>query len=55
MYAHRMDDFRRDMQQWLAEGSVSYPETVIEGLDQAPRGFISMLSGGNVGKTIVRI
>jgi len=55
MYAHRMDDFRRDMQRWLAEGRVSYPETVIEGLDQAPRGFIAMLSGGNVGKTIVRI
>ncbi|MGH2969036.1 MAG: NADP-dependent oxidoreductase [Solirubrobacteraceae bacterium] len=55
MYAHRMDDFRRDMRRWLAEGSVVYPETVVEGLDQAPRGFIEMLAGGNVGKSIVRI
>jgi len=55
MYVHRMDDFRRDMQRWLAEGSVFYPETIVEGLDQAPRGFIDMLAGGNVGKSLVRI
>jgi NADPH-dependent curcumin reductase CurA len=55
MYEHRVEDFRRDMRGWLAEGKVVYPETVVEGLDQAPRGFIDMLRGGNVGKTIVRI
>jgi NADPH-dependent curcumin reductase CurA len=55
MYAHRMDDFRRDMTRWLAEGSVVYPETVVEGLERAPRGFIAMLGGGNVGKSLVRI
>jgi NADPH-dependent curcumin reductase CurA len=55
MYVHRMDDFRRDMQRWLADGSVVYAETVIEGLDQAPAGFVDMLAGGNVGKSIVRI
>ncbi len=55
MYAQRMDDFRRDMRRWLAEGSVVYPEMIFEGLDQAPRGFIAMLSGDNVGKSLVKI
>ena len=55
MYAHRMDDFRRDMRRWLADGSIVYPEMVVEGLDQAPRAFIDMLTGANIGKSLVRI
>jgi NADPH-dependent curcumin reductase CurA len=55
MYSHRMDDFRRDMRRWLADGSIVYPETLVEGLEQAPRGFIAMLNGENVGKSLVRI
>jgi hypothetical protein len=55
MYADRTDDFRREMKHWLADGSIVYPETIVEGLDQAPAGFIAMLAGGNIGKSIVRI
>ncbi|MGH2761311.1 MAG: NADP-dependent oxidoreductase [Thermoleophilaceae bacterium] len=55
MYSHRMYDFREDMRRWLAEGRIVYPETIVEGLDGAPRGFIAMLAGENVGKSIVRI
>jgi NADPH-dependent curcumin reductase CurA len=55
MYVHRTEDFRRDMKRWLADGSVVYAETIVEGLDRAPAGFVDMLAGGNVGKSIVRI
>jgi NADPH-dependent curcumin reductase CurA len=55
MYADRTDAFRRDMRAWLADGSIVYPETIVDGLDQAAAGFIAMLAGGNVGKSIVRI
>jgi hypothetical protein len=54
-YAHRTEEFRREMGGWLAEGRVVYDETVVEGLEQAPRGFIAMLGGANVGKSIVRL
>jgi hypothetical protein len=54
-YADRMDEFRRDMQGWLAEGHIVYPETVFTGLDEAPRGMIALLSGENVGKVLVEI
>jgi NADPH-dependent curcumin reductase CurA len=55
MYDHRMDAFRREMRGWLAEGRIVYPETIVEGLEQAPRGFIAMLGGRNVGKSLVRV
>lgn len=39
----------------LADGSLKYRETVAEGLASAPEAFLSMLSGGNLGKQLVRI
>jgi NADPH-dependent curcumin reductase CurA len=55
MYDDRTDAFRADMKRWLSDGSIVYPETIIDGLDRAPAGFISMLAGANVGKSIVRV
>ena len=54
-YADRMDEFRSDMREWLADGEIVYPETVFNGLDEAPRGMIALLSGENVGKVLVEI
>jgi len=55
-------DWSREMKTFLAEvsplvasGRVKALETVIEGLDQAPAAFLSLLRGGNVGKMIVKI
>lgn len=41
--------------QWLAEGRLHYTESVAEGIENAPRAFIDMLQGHNVGKQIVRL
>ena len=54
-HAHRMPDFLRDMSQWLREGRVVYREDVVEGLENAPRAFIGLLNGENIGKRIVKI
>ncbi len=51
----RTGAFRADVGQWLAEGKVKSRETVVNGLDQAPAAFISMLQGGNVGKMVVKL
>jgi len=40
---------------WLAEGKLKYQETTAEGVENAPAAFISMLTGGNVGKQIVQL
>jgi NADPH-dependent curcumin reductase len=41
--------------QLVAEGRLRYRESVVEGLDNAPRGLVSMLGGGNFGKQLVRV
>ena len=39
----------------LAEGKLKYRESIVEGLDNAPQGLISLLAGGNFGKQLVRL
>lgn len=39
----------------VADGTLKYQETIAEGLEQAPQAFISLLSGGNVGKQLVKL
>ena len=40
---------------YLAEGKVKYRESIVEGLDNAPRAFIGLLKGENFGKQLVKI
>jgi NADPH-dependent curcumin reductase len=40
---------------WVAEGKLKYHETVAEGLANAPKAFIGMLKGGNLGKQLVKL
>lgn len=48
-------EFARQMGAWLADGTVRYDETVVDGLEDAPRAFIDLLDGANTGKMLVRI
>jgi NADPH-dependent curcumin reductase CurA len=54
-HTDRMPDFLRDMTQWLREGKVRYREDIVEGLENAPRAFIGLLNGENIGKRIVQV
>jgi len=38
-----------------AKGSLKYRESVVEGLENAPRAFLSLLKGGNFGKQLVKL
>lgn len=39
----------------IAAGTLKYRESISEGLDSAPAAFIALLSGGNLGKQLVRL
>jgi NADPH-dependent curcumin reductase CurA len=40
---------------YFAQGRLKYRESIVEGLDNAPRGFIALLKGENFGKQLVRL
>jgi NADPH-dependent curcumin reductase CurA len=51
----RTADMIADVTGWLREGKLQHAETIIEGLDQAPEAFLSLLRGGNTGKMVVSL
>ena len=54
-YWQHMAEFVGTMSGWLADGTVRYDETVVDGLDNAPQAFMDLLDGANTGKMLVRI
>ncbi|WP_433873471.1 NADP-dependent oxidoreductase [Saccharopolyspora sp. CA-218241] len=54
-HAHRRDRFVAEVGQWIREGRISYRETVVEGLRNAPEAFLGLLRGENTGKMLVTI
>lgn len=49
------DQFVQEMAGWLREGRVSYDETVVDGVENAPSAFLGLLRGENLGKMLVRL
>jgi NADPH-dependent curcumin reductase CurA len=47
--------FLAEMADWLRDGRVKYREHLWEGLEKAPEAFSALLSGGNFGKTLVKV
>ncbi len=48
-------EFEAQMKVWLSEGRVKYRETIVEGLEEAPKAFIGLFHGQNVGKLVVKV
>lgn len=48
-------DFLRDVESGISEGRIKYRETIVYGLENAPREFIGMLTGQNFGKLLIRV
>ena len=51
----RYGDFLRDVGPMLAKGQIAYQEDITEGLENAPRAFMGLLTGENFGKQIVKV
>ncbi len=51
----RSSEFLRQMQDWLECGQLVAPETIVDGLEQAPKAFIGLFEGRNIGKLVVRL
>lgn len=45
-----------DLATWVKDGLIRFPETIVEGLENAPAAFAGIFSGNaNVGKLLVRV
>ena len=51
----RMPQFYNDMESWIAEGKIKWRETILEGIENAPKAFIGLFQGDNIGKMLVKI
>jgi NADPH-dependent curcumin reductase CurA len=45
----------KELGERVVNGSLKYRETIADGLDRAPQAFMSLLSGGNLGKQLVKL
>ncbi|MFB9375891.1 NADP-dependent oxidoreductase [Kineococcus gynurae] len=54
-FLHRSAEFGPAMSGWLREGSVTFDETVVDGLENTVEAFLSMMRGANTGKMVVRV
>ncbi|GAA0366521.1 NADP-dependent oxidoreductase [Microbispora corallina] len=48
-------EFGRRLRQWLADGSLVYEETVVDGLENAPQALLDLVRGTYTGKVVVRL
>lgn len=51
----RRDAALEQLMVWYREGRLKYRETVAVGFEAAPAALVNMLSGGNIGKQVVRL
>ena len=43
------------MREWLDSGQLHAPETIVQGLDRAPKTFVGLFKGHNIGKLLVKL
>ena len=54
-HENESENFQNDMSSWLKNKTILSKHTVYEGLDNAPKAFVDLLNGKNIGKMLVKI
>ena len=54
-YKERFPEGISQMTQWIKQGKIKYKESILDGLENAPKAFIGLFTGENIGKQLVKI
>ncbi len=54
-HADRQPQFYADMGSWIAAGKIRWQETIVDGIENAPKAFLGLFTGENIGKMLVRL
>ncbi len=54
-YANRYEEGIRQLASWMKEKKLKSVETTVEGLENAPKAFIGLFAGENLGKQLVKV
>ena len=54
-HADRFDEARKQLGQWVTEKKLRNTETIVEGFENAPKAFLGLFSGDNLGKQVVKV
>jgi NADPH-dependent curcumin reductase CurA len=54
-YSQHAPAFTAEVGGWLAAGTMSYDETVVDGIERNVEAFLGLLRGENTGKMLVRV
>ncbi len=54
-YMEQFPDGKKKLEAWVRERRLTNRETVAEGLENTGRAFVAMMSGGNIGKQVVKV
>ena len=51
----RQPQFYTDMGAWITDGKIKWEETIVDGIENAPKAFLGLFTGENIGKMLVRL
>lgn len=54
-YSNFFPEGIKQMANWIKEGKIKYHENITEGLENAPKAFLGLFKGENIGKQLVKV
>ncbi|MBP93942.1 MAG: NADP-dependent oxidoreductase, partial [Flavobacteriaceae bacterium] len=54
-YEDTFPEAMKQLSEWLAEGKLTYTETIVNGFENTPKAFINLFDGKNKGKMVVEV
>ena len=54
-FAEKYDEATDNLVKWIDSGQFQVLTDELDGLEEAPRGFVDLLAGGNIGTRIINV